>query len=186
MTLGSVLERRHVAGGVAVDYDRFITRLAVEGVTFPMVNPPAHGRALRCHDLHHALTGYGADVLGELELSAWELGGGCGRYVAALGFDLAGAALGMVVAPNRTLRAYARGRRSSNLFRRGFERALLDRSIESVRRELGIDDRDVEPTRADVATLALWMTVGLPWIALAPLSAVVLALTCFAPPPRER
>ena len=173
------------SGAMVVEYDRFWARGRFEGVEFHFPNPPAHGRALRCHDLHHVLTRYGTDWVGEAELSAWELAGGCGRYVAAFGFDLAGTALGLCVAPRRTFRAFVRGRRTKNLFRVGYRPELLDMTVGELRRMLGLDDREPEATAGDYLRFALYGALGLPWIALAPLSAIALGLSCLAPAPRE-
>jgi len=37
-------------------------------------------QATALHDLHHVLTGYGADFVGEFEISAWEVGAGLGSW----------------------------------------------------------------------------------------------------------
>ena len=49
----------------------------------PFPNTPSRKRAVRYHDLHHALTGYATDLTGEFEISAWEIGSGCADHVAA-------------------------------------------------------------------------------------------------------
>lgn len=57
--------------------------LAVGPVPLAFPNRPARQQAVPLHDLHHVATGYAADWVGEVEISAWELGGGCGRAWAA-------------------------------------------------------------------------------------------------------
>ena len=42
------------------------------GVRVPVLNTRRHRAALRVHDLHHVLTGFGTDLVGEGEISAWE------------------------------------------------------------------------------------------------------------------
>src|SRR5688572_7376869 len=59
-------------------------------VPFPFPNTKARVRAVRYHDLHHVLTGYGTDILGEFEISAWEIGAGCKDFVAAWQLNLGG------------------------------------------------------------------------------------------------
>src|SRR5688500_10311930 len=77
-------------------------------VYFPNTGP--RKRAVVLHDLHHVATGYSTTWRGEAEIAAWELAAGCGRYWAAWGLNLGAAALGLVIAPRRTLRAWRRGR----------------------------------------------------------------------------
>ncbi len=170
----------------AVDYDRWLITIRIEGVGVTFPNPPAHGRALRAHDLHHVLTGYDTSWVGEAEISAWELAGGSGRYVAAFGFDLAGTGLGLLFAPRRTFAAWVRGRRSKNLFRRGYDDALLDRSVASVRRDLGLDAPVCASTARDFASFALWSALGAIWLLAWPVTWLPLLLACLAPPPREK
>jgi len=164
-------------------YDRWLIKLDMGGVGVWVPNPPAHGAALRLHDLHHILTGYDTSIAGEAELSAFELGSGCGRYVAAFGFDLAGTGLGALIAPRRTFRAFVRGRASSSLFRRGLAEAELDRPVGEMQAELGLDRPEPAPTRGDVARFAAWSAAGLLFLAAAPLSAAFIALTTLAPTP---
>src|SRR6185295_10394327 len=59
-------------------------------IPVPFPNTKARVRAVHVHDLHHVLTGYNTDTLGELEISAWELGGGCADYFAAWQLNLGG------------------------------------------------------------------------------------------------
>src|SRR6478752_6208121 len=46
-------------------------------VPFPFPNTAARIKAVKVHDLHHIVTGYRTNFVGELEISAWEIGGGC-------------------------------------------------------------------------------------------------------------
>lgn len=92
--------------------------------TFSIPNPPVRQRAVRWHDLHHVATGFGTDNAGEGEISAWELRRGLrglGPYVGAI--VLGGAALGLLIAPRRTWRAWARSGSDQHNF---FARELLD------------------------------------------------------------
>ncbi|MEM6294127.1 MAG: hypothetical protein AAGA54_22805 [Myxococcota bacterium] len=54
------------------------------GLRFCIPNTPADGRAIRWHDLHHAVTG--SDPVGEAELSPWELRRGLADLRRLLGF----------------------------------------------------------------------------------------------------
>ncbi|HEX9105222.1 MAG TPA: hypothetical protein VF997_23590, partial [Polyangia bacterium] len=101
-------------------------------IPVPFPNTPSRKRAVRFHDLHHALTGYATDVRGEFEISAWEVASGCADYLAAWQLNLSGMVGGMLVAPRRTFRAWVRGRRSGNLYRTRYDEALLGRRVADV------------------------------------------------------
>ncbi len=101
-------------------------------------NSPGRQRAIPLHDLHHVLTGYGTDLVGEAEIGAWELRAGCNT--AFLYFiNLAAVMIGLVLAPRRIWRAWraARGARSLYLDGRPAS-AYLERSIVEVRRAHGV------------------------------------------------
>ena len=62
------------------------------------------------HDFHHVACGYGTDLPGEAEVSAWEVRRGLrglGLYVGAI--VLGGALFGLAIAPRRTVRAWRSG-----------------------------------------------------------------------------
>ncbi|KYF58527.1 hypothetical protein BE08_42045 [Sorangium cellulosum] len=126
----------------------------------PFPNTQARVRAVRYHDLHHVLTGYDTNTIGEFEISAWELGAGCKDFVAAWQLNLGGLIAGLLSAPRRTVRAFLRGRRSESLYGRPFE-ALLDRTVGDLRREMRVDAPPSGPTAGDVLWLALASLAGL-------------------------
>jgi hypothetical protein len=129
-------------------------------IPMPFPNTPSRKRAVRFHDLHHALTGYATDVRGEFEISAWEIGSGCADHVAAWYLNLSGMVGGILAAPRRTFAAFVRGRRSRNLYRVAYDDALLGRRIGDVRHELGLD-APPQPTRpADLAWFSLAALAG--------------------------
>src|SRR5262245_1592727 len=80
--------------GVDADPDARWVRIKIGPIPFAYPNTKARKRLVRAHDLHHLLTGYGTDLLGEAELGAWELGTGirdrsAARYeLRVLGFML--------------------------------------------------------------------------------------------------
>lgn len=130
-------------------------------IPFPFPNSPARVRALKYHDLHHVMTGYQTDFPGELEISAWEIGGGCADMIAAWILNLGGLAAGMLFMPGRIFAAFVRGRRSKNLYRHAYDDALLARSVGDVRGELGLD-REVGPaTLGDRLAVLAWFALGL-------------------------
>ena len=122
-------------------YDEPTTEANFFGLRVRVPNTPRHRRALRVHDLHHVVTGYGTDLIGEGEISAWELRRGlrpCGAYVASI--VTAGAAFGFLIAPRRIIRAFQRAAGKRSLFHLKEEdyEGLLDLSIGALRVELGV------------------------------------------------
>ncbi|MCB9594677.1 MAG: hypothetical protein H6719_18300 [Sandaracinaceae bacterium] len=105
---------------------------------YRLPNLRARARALRIHDLHHLVTGYATDWRGEAEISAWELGSGWGRYPYAWMIAIFGVLTGLLAQPRATWAAFARGRRSANLYPRRDVEPLMDRPLSEVARELHV------------------------------------------------
>ena len=106
-------------GFTVAEYDQPRTPASVFGLRFSVPNTPKHRWAIMLHDLHHVATGYGTDLVGEGEISAWELRSGLGSlglYVGSI--VLGGALFGFMFAPRRVLHAFLQG---------GSKRALFDR-----------------------------------------------------------
>jgi hypothetical protein len=129
-------------------------------IPMPFPNSPSRKRAVRFHDLHHALTGYATDVRGEFEISAWEIGSGCADHVAAWQLNLGGMVGGLFVIPRRTWRAFVRGRQSRNLYRANYDEALLARRVDDVRRDLGLQAPPAPARAADVGWFAAASLAG--------------------------
>ena len=79
----------------------------VTGEVWTFRNSVGRRRVVPLHDLHHVVTGYGTDIVGEAEIGAWELMAGCTSLFLWC-INLGGVILGFLVAPRRVLRA-ARG-----------------------------------------------------------------------------
>lgn len=121
-------------------YDDPWTEASFLGKKFRVPNTAHHRWAIRLHDLHHVATGYGTDVVGEAEVSAWELRRGLrglGAYVGTI--VVLGAAAGLLFAPRRTIAAWRGSRPTSSLFQsqRAYE-DLLSMSVSELREELGV------------------------------------------------
>jgi hypothetical protein len=135
---------------------------------FPVVLPNTKSRqaALPLHDLHHVATGYDTTVTGEGEIAAFEIGGGCGRYVAAWVINAGGFALGLLRAPRRTYRAFIRGRHARTLYRDGWRDELLELSVGELRNRVGTA-QFAQATSRDVMAFALWCAaIASPWLVL--------------------
>ncbi|MBS2017969.1 MAG: hypothetical protein JST00_34150 [Deltaproteobacteria bacterium] len=128
-------------------------------IPFPFPNTKARVEAVKFHDLHHIATGYRTDIVGELEISGWEIGAGCKRMPAAWFLNLGGMGLGAFVAPARVFRAFVRGRRSESLYGERFE-PLLDESVASVRARF-VGAEGAPANTADVLAFALATVTGI-------------------------
>ena len=105
---------------------------------------------LHLHDLHHVVTGYGTGLVGEAEISAYELRAGCRSFMVHL--LCVGAILcAMFVAPRRIVRAWRRARGARTLYHTDIPyENLLDMSVAELRRHLnvapaGADDVQARP-----------------------------------------
>jgi hypothetical protein len=110
--------------------------LRVGPLSLPLPNTSGRVRVIRLHDLHHIATGYDTSWRGEGEIGAWELGGGCGRHLAAWWLNGSAALIGLVIAPRRVWRAFRRGRQSRTLYRvrdGGFDEDYLDLEVGELR-----------------------------------------------------
>ena len=112
-----------------VPFGRWVLRLP---------NPPARQRAVCLHDLHHVVTGYGTDPLGEMEVSAFEVAGGLGGLWIAWMLSVPFFLFGLVRHPRRTWRAYRSARSCRSLL--GDPRPyteLLGATVAELRESLG-------------------------------------------------
>lgn len=124
-------------------YDEPWTQVAyTKRIRFAIPNTAAHRRGIMLHDLHHVATGYGTDLTGEGEISAWELRLGLRGLDLYVGSIVTGGFLmGLAVAPLRTRRAWsAADTCKSNLFADELSyEALLAMTVGDLRTHLGID-----------------------------------------------
>ena len=144
----------------------------------PLAFPNAAGRvrAVQVHDLHHVVTGYQTTWTGEAEIGAWEIAGGCGRFVWAWLLNSGALAIGMLIAPGAVWRAFVRGRHSRNLYCGDADppAAILDRSVGEMRQRLALDQPAARPRSADAIAFVAWTAASTvltlaPWAAVAAL-----------------
>lgn len=159
-------------------------------VRYRVPNTAARAAALRRHDLHHVATGYPATWRGEAEISGWELGSGAGSYPYAWLIALFGLFTGLMRHPGPTIRAFLRGRHSTNLYRPGpSTAALLDEPVSALRGRLSVLPAEADPWAgralsgriADVALLAMWSVLSLLLGALSVLPAAALIALAWRP-----
>ena len=155
MTLREARDAYLAANGFTVAaYDHAWTDASFLGVRFRVPNTEAHRVGIMLHDLHHVVTGFGTDLVGEGEISAWE----ARRGLAPLGFYVggivaSGVLLGLLLAPRRTLRAWRTSKgKGPSLFpacelpKAAFVaryEALLSMTVGDLRRELGVPESGV-------------------------------------------
>jgi hypothetical protein len=115
------------------EYTRKTVPLKVGPWTFQFPNGPARQRAIPLHDMHHAITGYGTDLIGEAEIGAWELRAGCtNAFLYAI--NLMAVLGGLWLSPRRVLRAWRSGRGARTLYATGLSADELDRmTLDEVR-----------------------------------------------------
>jgi hypothetical protein len=126
---------------------------------FPFPNSPARVKAVRYHDLHHVLTTYRTDIVGEFEISAWEIAAGCKSMAAAWVLNLGGLAGGLFRCPKRTFAAFVRGRRHRTLYDAHYEQ-LLDMTVGEARAKYTPAHVDLHPRASDVLLFALSAFTG--------------------------
>src|SRR5690606_16333222 len=121
-------------------------------------NTGARRRAARYHDLNHVVTGYATDLRGEVEISAWEVGSGCRRFWAAWLLGLSAMLVGATRWPGATVRSFARGRQTRNLY--GWDyRVALDTPVAELREALGLTQAtSVRP--GDIVRFVAWLPVA--------------------------
>jgi len=139
----------HENGFTVAAYDEPRTQASFLGLDFSVPNTPAHRRAIMLHDLHHVATGYGTDLAGEGEISAWELRAGLrGLDPYVSGIIVSGALLGVMIAPRRTLRAWRAAKGARALWtqaamaadyhaKRDYD-ALLELDVGALRSKVGV------------------------------------------------
>ncbi len=127
-------------------------------VPFPFPNTPQRIEAVRYHDIHHVLTGYATSTVGEFEISAWELGAGCKRMVAAWALNLGGLAAGLLVSPRKVCAAFLRGRRDRSVYGEDYD-ALLTTTVGEARRRF-LSSAPRSWTAEDVLLLVLAAFAG--------------------------
>jgi hypothetical protein len=161
LTLAEARERYFATNGFNPAYDdRWVTlRLGRRSLpVFP--NTRARVAAARVHDLHHVAADYDTSWLGEGEIAAWELAGGCGSYLAAWVLNLSAFVIGCCISPGRVLRAFVRGRRTKNLYGEGLEPARLMQKVGDVRRELGLDQAVPNASTGELLAFVGWLVLG--------------------------
>lgn len=131
---------------------------------FYFPNFDARRKAVIKHDIHHLLTGYSTTLIGESEISAWEIASGCKKYWFAFFIDTSGFMMGLPLNFLRVLKAFSRGRRTRNLYDDLIStEAALNMKIGELKTYLDLDKfKDhVKPSPLDFTLFVLFTLFGL-------------------------
>lgn len=105
-----------VNGFTTASYTAPTVDIPMGPIVIPLPNSPGRKKVVRWHDLHHVATGYGTDFTGEAEIGAWELRAGC-TNLAAWVYNGMAVAMGLLISPLRTVRAFLDARGATTLYR---------------------------------------------------------------------
>jgi hypothetical protein len=112
--------------------------ITVFGRTWTFKNVPSRRRAIPLHDLHHVASGYGTSLVGEGEVSAFELRGGIDSLV-LWALKLGAISYGLLTSPKRVLASFARARGVRNLYVRPLDyEVALKMTLGELREHLGM------------------------------------------------
>lgn len=101
---------------LAEDFKAHCVRVYIGCILAPVPNVKARKKFLKFHDMHHIITGYGIDRIGESEVSAWELGSRSCRKPLISIMNLFALSTGFVLDRKRVTAAFDRGCKSRNLY----------------------------------------------------------------------
>lgn len=104
----------------------------------PIPNTKQRIDAVKFHDIHHLLTGYTAYWKGEVEIGAWEIASGCGKYWVAWLLNFGSVFIGLFLFPKALFIAFMKGRRvKSNLYYHyTYNEVLLNKTLAELKKEL--------------------------------------------------
>jgi len=120
-------------------------------------------KAVLKHDIHHLLTGYNTSFKGECEISAWEIASGCKKYRAAFFINTSGVMIGLLITLPGVLSAFARGRKTKNLYSDELTpEEQMNLSIEELRKRFYLDvvPKETKPGLSDILLILSFAVFG--------------------------
>ncbi len=173
MTLRDARTRYFEANGFGTDggYGKKWEIIKVGPLPIPIRNLPARVAAIRFHDLHHIVTGYDTNLVGEAEIGAWEIASGCADKWFAWGINLQAMLLGLAVGPAASFAAFVRGRHSKSLYAETYDEALLQQTVGETKRRLALDRPAPTASAGDTAAFVGCVATAV-FLHLAPLAAL--------------
>ncbi|HKB44793.1 MAG TPA: hypothetical protein VKC90_10390 [Chitinophagaceae bacterium] len=127
-------------------------------------NFTARKKAVLKHDIHHLVTDYPSTFKGETEISAWEIASGCKKYRAAWVLDMSGMMIGIVFNFRGVLKAFARGRRTKNLYYDVIStEEALDMKLSELKKLLWLDKypKNTRPVFVDFILFVPLLLIGI-------------------------
>lgn len=107
---------------------------------FFIPNSDIRREAVLRHDIHHLLTSYKSDFMGETEISSWELSAGCGKYYFAWFINSHGQSIGFWINLKNVFKAWRRGKSSSTLYHDQIKiEKILEMKVWELQKILGLD-----------------------------------------------
>jgi hypothetical protein len=139
MLVKDALARYFAINGFTTEaYTAPTVEIPIGPLTIPLPNTAGRKKVVKLHDIHHLATGYGTDLIGEAEIGAWELRAGC-VGLAAYVYNGMAVAMGLLLAPIRTLQAFRDARGTTTLYRLGLDYdAALTLELTELRARLGV------------------------------------------------
>ncbi len=140
----------------------FVRVEVTKKITLYIPNFKARRKAVIKHDIHHIVTGYRSTFKGESEIGAWEIGSGCKHYWAAWVLDASGFMTGIVFNLWGVLKAFARGRRTRNLYYDDIStEEALNMKVSELKKCLSLDKypTNTKPTFVDLLLFAFFALI---------------------------
>jgi hypothetical protein len=130
-------------GFTIAEYTAKTVRFFAGPLSFRVPNPKARQEAVPLHDIHHVVTGFGTDVIGEGEQGIWELRAGCPAPVAIFLNSLA-AAGGFLLSPRRIIRAFLSANGATTLYGSSIsEESAKLMTVRELRRHLHVPENGI-------------------------------------------
>jgi hypothetical protein len=126
-------------------------------------NFAARKKAVLKHDIHHIVTNYPSTFIGETEIGAWEIASGCKSYWVAWMLDMSGMMTGILFNFLGVLKAFARGRRTKNLYYNIISNdKALDMKPGELQKILSLDkySKNTKPSFSDFIVFGAWAFIG--------------------------
>lgn len=161
MTVREARDRYFAVNGFGPNggYDDAWVDFKLGPIPLPFPNTKGRIEAVQFHDVHHILTGFDTNASGEFEISAWEIGAGCGDMITAWVINIGGLASGAVSSPRKTFRAFVRGRRERTTYGENIDE-VLEMTVAEARAKFAPTDKMPTATAADAALFAVATIAG--------------------------
>jgi hypothetical protein len=143
-SVGQAVEEYLTENGFTVaEYTAKTVKLFAGPISFRVPNPPSRQRAVPLHDIHHVVTGFGTDVIGEGEQGIWELRAHCPGIVPIF-LNSVAVAGGFLLAPKRIIRAFLAAKGAETLYMsRITEESAKLMTVRELRRRLGVPEHGI-------------------------------------------